>query len=766
MNTTADETFREAVAALQAGRVDAAERLFKRVLQTQPRQVPALNLLSISLVKMRRFDEAAHYARLALEEDATSDASFFNYGLILRALGRDEEALAQFTKASKINNSVAETWNHRGIVLVNLRRYREAIVDLDRAVALGSTAPEVFANKARALAELMYYDEAQSVYRRALALNPNLIDAWLGYGNVLTALKQFDDALAAYDRALALKTDLAEAWVGRGNVFFELNQMDNAFEAFERALEIRSDIGEAWLGRGNAFARLNQYENAVSAHNRALALRPDLPEGWLAYATVLSELKRYDDALAAYERAVTLKPNLNYAVGARLVAKLHLCDWTSLKGEVAQLLSMIRDGKLACFPFVSIAIPASPADQLQCARLYVQDQPVFPRLWNGERYSHDRLRVAYLSADFHDHATAQLAVGLFEKHDRSRFETFGISYGPDSDSPMRRRIKDAFEHFIDVRSKSDQEVGGLLCQHEIDIAIDLKGFTRDSRFNIMARRFAPVQVSYLGYPGTMGASYIDYIIADPIIIPEDECAFYSEQVVWLPFSYQINDNRRSISDHFPTRRECGLPDTGFVFCCFNNNYKITPQIFDIWMRLLKSDGDSVLWLFGDNPIAAKNLRWEAERLGVSPQRLIFAPRVKPPDHLARHRLADLFLDTLPYNAHTTASDALWAGLPVLTCMGSTFAGRVAASLLMAVGLDELVTQSLPEYEALAARLAHEPSYLASLRERLARNRGSSALFDTSRVTRQIESAYEVMWQRFQKGEKPGGESRQPIRIGN
>jgi protein O-GlcNAc transferase len=356
-----------------------------------------------------------------------------------------------------------------------------------------------------------------------------------------------------------------------------------------------------------------------------------------------------------------------------------------------------------------------------------------------------------------------LMAGLFEQHDRSRFEITAISFGPDQQSDMRRRLKLSFEYFIDARLQSDQEIAELIRSREIDVAVDLKGFTEDARTNVFGRRPAPVQVNYLGYPGTMGAEYIDYILADRVVIPEAQCGYYTEKVVWLPDCYLVNDAQRAISEATPTRSECSLPENAFVFCCFNNTYKITPDVFDVWMKLLKGTDNSVLWLIGDNSLAIANLAREANKRGVSSERLIFAPKIPVADHLARQRQANLFLDTMPYNAHTTASDALWAGLPVLTCLSvSTFAGRVAASLLKAVGLDELITTSLEDYGTLALKLAQDRALLASLREKLARNRETYPLFNTARFARHIEAAYMTMWERQQKGAPPQGFAVDPI----
>ncbi|MGP1609654.1 MAG: O-linked N-acetylglucosamine transferase, SPINDLY family protein, partial [Burkholderiales bacterium] len=399
----------------------------------------------------------------------------------------------------------------------------------------------------------------------------------------------------------------------------------------------------------------------------------------------------------------------------------------------------------------------SAAEQLQCARTYAaRKYPVISPLWVGERYRHDRIRIAYLSADFYLHATSHLMVELFERHDKMHFEVSAWSFGPDTRDAMRARLQKSFEQFHDVRIQSDTEVAALLRAQEIDIAIDLKGFTDGCRPAIFARRVAPIQVNYLGYPGTTGADYMDYIIGDAEVIPEGHDDFYSERVVRLPDSYQVNDSKRVISGRVPGRAEAGLPESGFVFSCFNNSYKITPEVFAVWMRLLQRVEGSVLWLLEDNAAASRNLRLEAEAMGVRADRLVFAPRLLPPDHLARHRLADLFLDTLPCNAHTTASDALWAGLPLLTCRGHAFPGRVAASLLRAIGLPELITDSLADYEALAFRLATTPALLADIQSRLAQNKTTHPLFDIDRYRRHIESAYITMHERYQRGEVPQG----------
>jgi protein O-GlcNAc transferase len=567
------------------------------------------------------------------------------------------------------------------------------------------------------------FEEGAELARKSLAGEPKQARSHVILGRALHALGRNDDALASFDRAIALAPDLAPAHANRADVLSKIGRNAEALDSYDRALALAPDSVADWMNRGATLVALNRHDEAVSSFDRGFALDPDFAQA--------------DDFRAP-----------------RLLSKLRICDWTDVAAETAELLAMVRAEKPLSLPYAIVAIPSSPAEQLQCARRYVRDQPAHPPLWQGEVYGHDRLRVAYLSADFNDHPTAYLTAGLFEQHDRSRFEITALSFGQNDHSPPRRRLEAAFEHFIDVGSSSDQEIAALMRRSEIDIAVDLMGFTKDNRLGVLARRAAPVQVNYLGYPGTTGAPYMDYILADATVIPEDHDAFYAERVVRLPGTYQINDNRRAISRHTPTRGECGLPENAFVYCCFNNPQKIMPEIFDIWMRLLRASEGSVLWLIAGNSKVAANLRREAEKRGVAPERLIFAPQAGVADHLARHRLADLCLDTLPYNAHTTASDALWAGLPVLTCLGETFAGRVAASLLKAIGLDALITRTLAEYEALALRLSRDPVYLANLKDTLKRNRDTFLLFDTQSATRHIETAYQTMAEIARRHEKP------------
>jgi predicted O-linked N-acetylglucosamine transferase (SPINDLY family) len=536
-----------------------------------------------------------------------------------------------------------------------------------------------------------------------------------------------------------------------------LQQYADAIGAFDRALALKGDYAEAMINRGVALLALKRHKDAVVSFDRALTLSPRDGEGLSNRATALFEIKHYDEAAAGFAALLAAAPDFPYARGNLMLARAYACDWRGFAEGLAQLRADIGAGKPAMSPHGSTLILDTAQEQFACARRWVADRcPASPApLWRGEIYRHEKIRVAYLSADFHAHATAFLIAGVLEHHDQDRFDISLVSFGPDDRSETRARLMRGGDRFIDVANRSDAEIAAMLRQMEIDIAVDLKGFTQGCRPGIVVRRPSPLQVNYLAHPGTMGADYMDYILADEIVIPPEHRRYYSEKIVYLPDCYQANDSKRGVSVRSLTRTEAGLPKTGFVFACFNNSYKITPAVFDIWMRLLHGVNGSVLWLFEDNVTAAANLKREAEARNIPSSRLVFAPRMNLEDHLARQSLADLFLDTLPCNAHTTASDALWVDLPVLTILGTTFAGKVAASLLHALGLPELIASSLAEYEALALRLARDPTLMAGLRERLSRSRETSALFDTARFTRNLEAAFTAMWERYQRGERPG-----------
>jgi protein O-GlcNAc transferase len=738
----------------ELGRHEEALASYDRALAVRPNFADTLNNRGNALTALKHHEQAlASYDRaLAVRPDYAEALN--NRGNALEDLKRYEEALASYDRALAIRPEYAEALNNRGNVLAALERREQALASFDKALAVSPGYVEALNNRGNLLSELERYGEALASYDKALKIKPGYADALYNRGNVLSELKRHEEAVASYDQALALAPRYPAALDNRGNALLQLRRHEEAIASFDQALAVRPDYAGALNNRGTALKELKRYDEALASLDQALALAPDFADALYNRGNALKEMRRFDEALLSYDRARSIKADHVDAFGFA-DAVLALCDWSRAEKVIGALTTEVVQGRATVTPFTLLGCTDDPALHLACARAFIKDKvPVLPDpLWNGDVFRHDKIRIAYLSADFHEHATAYLMAELFERHDRSRFEVMGISFGRDDRSEMRQRLVAAFDQFHDVRATSDRDAARLLRELEIDIAVDLKGYTLDARSEILSFRPAPIQVNYLGFPGTMGADFIDYIVADEIVLPIDQQPFYVEKIVHLPDCYQPNDSRRKIAEHAPSRAEAGLPD-GFVFACFNNNYKITAPVFDVWMRLLQKVPGSVLWLLRDSAGAENNLRAAATARGVDPARIVFARRAKLPEHLARHRLADLFLDTLPYNAHTTASDALWAGVPMVTCQGRAFAGRVAGSLLHAVGLAELVTQSLDDYEALALRLAADPSRLASLRTRLAQGRETGALFDANRMCRHIESAYTTMWETWQRGERP------------
>jgi protein O-GlcNAc transferase len=720
--SASDKTYRDALAALNGGNLPEAERHFRRFLKRVPGHVGALNLMTVVLMGMERFAEAEPFISKAVKLHSQSDVSFYNYGLILRRLKKPALAEEQFSRALSLNSTVSETWNNRGVVFLDQKKYDQAIEDFDRAIQLNRQYYEACCNKGKSLNLLRRHDDAIAAFDQALAINPNLAEAWVGRGNVLSDVRHHDEALGAYAKALTIKPELAEAWLGRGNVLAELKRYDEAIGVYHKALASKPDLAEAWLGCGNAFDRT----------------------------------KDHIAAAGAYQKVLDIDPNFPFAKGKLLHQKKLSCDWSGVENLIAEIESDIDHGKPSADPFGWQGVAESPRSLQLCAEIYNKEKHPggIPKVISKVRAVHGKIRIGYLSGEFRDQATSHLIVGMLECHDKSRFEVIGFDNGWDDRSAIRRRIAKSLDALIDIAQLSDAAVVDSIVENQIDILVNLNGYFGDGRTSVFAQRPAPIQVNYLGFPGTIGAKYIDYIVSDRQVIPPEHMEFYTEKVVYLPNCYQANDRSKETGTRPLTRSEFGLPQNGFVFCCFNNNYKIVPDMFDSWMRILEKVEGSVLWLVEDNEAAAANLRKEATARGVGVECLVFSKRIALADHLARHQLADLFLDTLPYNAHTTASDALWSGLPLLTQVGNTFPGKVAASLLNAIGLPELITRTREEYENMAVKLATDPNKLVEIRTRLSQNRLTTPLFDTELFTRHIEEAYRQMYERFQSGLQP------------
>jgi len=728
--------------------LDAAVISYAKAIELQPDYVDAYFNLGIALQEYKRFEAAvASYDKaISLKPDLAE--AYSNRGIALQELKRFDAAVASYDKAISLKPELVEAYSNRGNALQELKHLDEAVASYEMAITLKPDYAQAYFNRGNALKELKRFDAAVASYDKAISLIPDYVDAYSNRGLALQALKQFTPALASYDKAIALNPGFAVAYSNQGLTLQELKQLKAALKSYDKAIALNPEYVEAYSNRGNVLMELKQLSAAVASYNHAIALKPDLAEAYSNRGHALQELKQLDAAVSSYDKAITLKPDIDYLFGMRQHAKMRKCDWQHYSKNVLELNFRIQSNEKVSpsFPVLALHIPLPT--QRKAAEIWVADKyphnPSFGSITNIE--INPKMRIGYYSAEFRHHPVSILTVGMFEQHDKSKFELIAFSFGPDIQDEMRKRIESAFDKFLDVSAKSDKEIAQISRELGIDIAIDLSGHTQDGRVGIFSFRAAPIQLSYIGYLGTMGANYYDYLIADSTIIPTKSQVYYSEKIVYLP-SYQVNDHKQVVNHTSLTRQELGLPNNGFVYCCFNGNYKITPPTFDGWMRILKSVPESVLLLYAENQSAVENLKLEADKRGVNPERLIFGGILNRSAYLARYRCTDLFLDTLPYNAGATASDALWAGLPVLTCMGESFASRVAASLLKAIDLPELVTQTQAEYEALAIELATNPAKLKAIKVKLENNRLTTLLFDTPRFTKHLEAAYTKMYER-------------------
>jgi protein O-GlcNAc transferase len=659
----------------------------------------------------------------AIASDAGLAKAHCNRGVVLLRLGRREEALASYEQGIALNPEDALAYYNRGAIQRMLGDGEAALASYDLAIARNKDYAEAHFNRAVLLQELQRWDQAITGFRRAMALNPAFSSdyAWSAIGGAQQELRHWDAALVSMDRSIALRADHAGAHYQRGNILRALGRPDEAIASFDRAIGLNPDHAEALQNRG----------------------------------TTLHSLKRYEEAIANYDRALSLRPDLPYLPGIRRYARMHICDWNNLDADLIQLSDGIRKLQPVSPPFALLALLDSAPLLKSAAKIWAADDcPPSDELGPCPRPTESkRIRVGYFSADFRLHPVALLLAGVFEAHDRSKFEITAFAFGPKANDAMRDRLERAFDRFIDVRDQTDAEIAMLARSLNIDIAVDLGGFTEFNRTRIFAMRAAPLQIGYIGYLGTMDVPYMDYLVADSTIIPEGDRCHYREKIIYLPV-YHANDAGHVAAGRRPAREELGVPPGAFVFACCNSIYKIMPATFDGWMRILGRVEGSALLLNSDHPAADRNLRLEAVRRGIDPGRVIFGKRLLLSDYLARYDALDLFLDTLPYNAGTTASDALWAGLPVVTLQGGTFPGRVAASLLNALGLPELITTTQTAYEDLAVRLATDPEQLAGLRRKLERQRLIAPLFDTRLFTTFLESAYAAIHARYRKDLPP------------
>ena len=711
--------FKEGLALHQQGKLSQAQALYQAAHQLDPAFADAVHHLGIIALQTNRLTESVKLIRQALMLDPTDSSAYNNLGMALEDSRLPHEALGAYDEALRLASGNIEALLNRGNVLQTLKLFDQALKNYDQLITLVPDYPDAYNNRGNVLRALGRHQDAIASFDRAIALHPAFAQAFNNKGIALKELKRLDEAVVCYNKALGLQSGYADAYANLGVALKELRKMDQALLSFERAIALKPDQAQFYGNRGGLFQEIAKNENALKDYEKALALDPDIIELY----------------------------------GKRLHVQMLLCDWTDFSQRKEQILRHLKNGQAAADPFTVLTLVDSPELQQQAAKLAVRqyvavDQPLISIHKNPP---HAKIRIGYFSADLREHPVAYLMAEVFEKHDKEHFELYAFALGSPARDPMQQRIAAAFDHFIEVGSLSDQEIAALARKHEIDIAIDLGGFTIHHRPGIFAYRAAPVQVQYLGYLGTLGADYMDYLLADETLIPAESQKFYTEKIAYLP-SYQANDSKREIAARSFTRAELGLPEDAFVFCCFNNNYKITPDTFDSWMRILSSVSGSVLFLYANGQQTQSNLRQEAERRGIDPARLVFGERMERADYLARYRAADLFLDTLPYNAGTTASDALWAGLPVLTCIGESFASRMCASVLHSIELPELITRSTQAYEAKAIELASNPALLDALKQKLEKHIQTTSLFNTTLFCRHLEDIFRKMHVRDRQGQ--------------
>lgn len=784
-----EDLMRRGISLHQAGRLDEARGLYEETLRAEPRHFKAWHLLGVAEYQANRPEQALHFLAEALRIDPNSALAHNHHANALLALGKCDEAIGHYDRAVSLKPDYAEAlynrgnayfdlgqfqaaidsfgdaidyksdhtlaYNNRGLAKFCLKRYAAAVADHDAVLAIDPGNAEAHNYRGHALREAADLQNAVASYDAAIALRPDYSEAHNGRGSTLALLKQFDAALLSYDLAIAFTPRFAGAHVNRGHILKVLRRWREALASYDLAIAADPRLVEAHLNRGNVLKELKQWGEALASFDAAVATEPGLAEAHFGRGDTLRYLGRYEAAAEEFDRALALDPRQDFLLGLRCYVNMGLCDWRGLDADRAELTRRIELGEAVSPPFPVLALSGSAALQRKAAEIWVREtcavDQVLPPISAQRRPG--RIRLGYFSADFRNHPVSYLTAELFERHDRSRFELIGFSLGPVVQDDMRRRLLDAFEHFVDVNGHSDQDIAALARAMDLDIAVDLSGFTEGSKPALFALRVARLQLSYLGYLGTLAAPFMDYLIADAILVPTEARQFYAEKLLYLP-SYQSNDTRRRIADTAFSREELGLPAQGFVFCCFNSHYKITPETFAGWMRILHAVPHAVLHLYSDGMTAERNLRREADMRNVDSTRLIFGGRLDLPEYLARYRAADLFLDTSPYNAGTTASDALWAGLPVLTLAGESFAGRIAASLLTAIEMPELIASTPQEYEQRAIDLGSNPERVAVLKQKLANHRLTTPLFDIGQFTRHLESGYISMHNREQGGLLP------------
>ncbi|BEI34590.1 hypothetical protein PHIN6_01080 [Polynucleobacter sp. HIN6] len=758
MNPQVHFLLNKALESLGNSNLDSAELYLKQASKLQAHNPHVLGLLGIVYAQRGNYPDALKFLNDSLRILPKNPLTLSSLGNTYLGLKDYENALDAYKRAIKFEPNFFEAWSNAGNALQELKRFEEAITHYDKALSLKPDYAEAWSNKGNALQELKRFEEAITHYDKALSLKPDYAEAWSNKGNALQELKRFEEAITHYDKALSLKPDYAKGYANKGNVLNELKRFDEAIAYYHQALKLNPNYAEVYSCIGNTLLELNQIDDAIAHHNKSLDLNPHNAAAWLNKGVALNELKCYREAIDCYSKALNLRPDIYWVHGYLIHAKMKIGNWSDYSDFLKYIYQKIISDEKVISPFVLLSLSDDPLLHKQTSKIFSEHNfpENFPLGIISQHNKKEKIRIAYFSPDFRSHPVSYLTAELFEKHDRNRFEVFAFSLQKaPPDDPMRARLKRAFDEFIEIDNLSDLETALLTRNLGVDIAIDLAGFTQHSRTGIFSFRAAPIQVNWLGYPGSSGSNFIDYIIADQTVIPRSHERFYSEKVAYLPNSYIVDDSNRIPSGKIFSKEECGLPQDNFIFCCFNNDFKFNPSVLDRWSRILLAVENSVLWISENNNEFNMNIKSEFEKRKINPSRIIFASRLDSMgDYLARYALADLFLDTHPYGAHTTAVDSLKSGVPVLTLLGQSFASRVAASLLNTIGLPELIAHSPEEYEMMAIDLSTTPKKLETIKLKLATNLQNTPLFKTSVFTKNLESIYLKMYERCQLNLQP------------
>lgn len=737
------------------GQLNHAVQMFQSAVNLKPDYAEAYKNLGITFKDLNLLDDAVKSFKKSIEFDSNNAVLHFYLANIFEELDQFENSISHHQRAIVINPNFSESFNNLGNVLTKNKRLNDAIENYQYAIEINPNFPEAYNNLGNAYKDLGKLQIAIKSYKKALEINQNFAEALYNLGVVQQKLRLLEDSIVSFNNAIKINPRFAEAHNSLGSSLNSLGCHVDAMESCNKAIAIDLNYAEAYNIIGNIYKDLHKPTNAIRSYKKAITLKSNYAEAHSNIGSIYRDQKKRDKALFFYEKAFSIKPEMEFILGDILQLKMRLCKWDNLSNQLLEVRSRIANNEKVVSPFSLLGLIDSPELQKKASEIYVNYYyPKSNSLPKISNYSnHKKIRIGYFSADFKQHPVATLTAELYETHDRNYFEIHAFSFGADTNDEMNLRIKAGVDYFHDVRESTLKDLVLLSRSCEIDIAIDLSGFTKKSRTEVFAMSVAPIQLSYIGYLGTLGANYYDYLIADQIMIPIESQQYFSEKIVYLP-SFQVNDSKEALPDIHFSRKELGLPEDGFVFCCFNNTYKITPNIFDSWARILNQVDKSVLMIYVDNELSKQNLIKEIIFRGINPRKLIFGDSLPRPKYLARYRVADLFLDTSPYNAGTTASDALRMGLPVLTIKGEAYPSRMASSILNAVNLPELVTHSQEEYESLAIELANCPDKIKKIKDKLLANLSTAPLYDTQLFTKNLESAYRTMYERHHQGLKP------------